>query len=426
MKMTAHRRALDKIYKRRDRYDIPDWQREDVWNEGRKQKLLDSILRGWRLPKFYFLLTNEDPEEYEVVDGQQRLLAIWEFFDNELSLSPDSDVVTGGARLYADLPDRLSDRFDDYEIDYDQIEDAVEEEELKEFFQRLQEGLPLTSSERLNSVHSKLRDFCRTLSDHRFLGDKTSVSPRRYGYFDIVAKVAALEIDGLDTGLRYDDLKSTFESQQGFSESSLAAERLKGTLDTLDLIFPDRDARLRNRTIVQSVSTLVASFRSNEKARLRATEIGRFLDLFLDELGRQVELGQEATDSDFMRFQKTFNANVRSGARMRQEILLRKLLIHDPSFTELLGTESVAASGLDREVARLGELVGSTVTGLNHDYSAVHGRDLFKMTNKTTEALLRLGTPVSDVDVYARLVDDLYFLLHEGPGSRLDASPRSF
>ena len=40
MKMTANRRALDKIYKRRDRYDIPDWQREQVWNKGKKQKLI--------------------------------------------------------------------------------------------------------------------------------------------------------------------------------------------------------------------------------------------------------------------------------------------------------------------------------------------------------------------------------------------------
>ncbi len=30
MKMTAERRALDKIFRRRDRYDIPDWQREEV------------------------------------------------------------------------------------------------------------------------------------------------------------------------------------------------------------------------------------------------------------------------------------------------------------------------------------------------------------------------------------------------------------
>ena len=304
MKMTANRRALDKIYKRRDRYEIPDWQREQVWSKGQKQKLIDSILRGWRLPKFYLVLTNSNPHEFEVVDGQQRLLAIWEFFDNELSLSTDSDSLTGGARLYRDLPDQLSDRFDDYEIDYDQIEDASDEEDLKEFFQRLQQGLPLTSSEKLNSIHSKLRDFCRILSEHRFFTHKTYVSPRRYGYFDIVAKVAALQIEGMDAGLRYDDLRATFEAQQSFSDSSIVAKRLSQTLDTLDLIFTERDTRLRNRTIVQSLSTFVSSMTSIKIAARRAGDLKAFVDFFLDELGRQVEMGQDATDKDFIQFQK--------------------------------------------------------------------------------------------------------------------------
>ena len=63
MKMTPQRRALDKIYKRRDRYEIPEWQREEVWDTAKKQQLIDSILRGWRLPKFYFVKSAED--EYE-------------------------------------------------------------------------------------------------------------------------------------------------------------------------------------------------------------------------------------------------------------------------------------------------------------------------------------------------------------------------
>ena len=46
MEMRADKRAIDKIYKRRDRYEIPDWQREDVWTRKRKQMLIDSILRG--------------------------------------------------------------------------------------------------------------------------------------------------------------------------------------------------------------------------------------------------------------------------------------------------------------------------------------------------------------------------------------------
>lgn len=55
MKMTSDKRAIDKIYKRRDRYEIPDWQRQKVWGRARQQALIDSILRGWKLPKFYFL-----------------------------------------------------------------------------------------------------------------------------------------------------------------------------------------------------------------------------------------------------------------------------------------------------------------------------------------------------------------------------------
>ena len=38
MKMAPERRAIDKIYKRRDRYDIPDWQREKVWKRPGKIK----------------------------------------------------------------------------------------------------------------------------------------------------------------------------------------------------------------------------------------------------------------------------------------------------------------------------------------------------------------------------------------------------
>jgi uncharacterized protein with ParB-like and HNH nuclease domain len=87
MEMKTGTRVIDKIYKRRDRYEIPEWQREVVWGDSKKQNLIDTILRGWKLPKFYFLRITENPEGYEVVDGQQRLSAIYEFSDNELLLS---------------------------------------------------------------------------------------------------------------------------------------------------------------------------------------------------------------------------------------------------------------------------------------------------------------------------------------------------
>ena len=76
MKIERRPRAIDKIYKRRDRIEMPDFQREEVWPDQKKRLLIDSILKGWHLPKFYFRKLEDG--SFECIDGQQRLTAIWE------------------------------------------------------------------------------------------------------------------------------------------------------------------------------------------------------------------------------------------------------------------------------------------------------------------------------------------------------------
>ncbi len=425
MKMTSQKRALDKIYKRRNRYEIPEWQREKVWEKGKKQKLIDSILRGWKLPKFYFLKTGSNPEEFEVLDGQQRLMTIFEFFDDQLALTPESANEFGGDS-YSSLPNDASDNFDDFEIEYDEIEDAGEEEQ-REFFQRLQEGLPLTSSEKLNSAYSKLTDFTRALAKHSFFLKKVTASDKRYGYFDIVSKVAALAIEGIDTGLRYDDLKQTFESQKNFSGKSNVGKRLKATFDCANSIFQDDDPLLKNRTLVQSFATLIYRISENNQLKSRHKQLRKFFEHFIQELTKQVELGQDATDEPYLAFQRTVNANVRGAAKTRQEILLRKLLAFDPTIAELLDPAAVAESGVRAGINDSGNAIAALIGRINDGYSSKHGKDLFKPTNKTAQALTNLGKPISTFKDYQRLIDDLYFVFHEGVGNRLEQKkPQSF
>ena len=50
--------------------------------------------------------------------------------------------------------------------------------------------------------------------------------------------MTALEIEGIESGLRYDDLKSVFESQASFSPRSNVAQRLRAALDYLDRVVP--------------------------------------------------------------------------------------------------------------------------------------------------------------------------------------------
>lgn len=424
MKISFDQRAIDKIYKRRDRYEIPEWQRQEVWSRSKKQNLIDSILRGWTLPKFYFLRSVTTSEEYEVVDGQQRLAAIFEFFDNDLPLADDSAKRFGGT-YYRELPDHLVDAFDDYEIQFDTIEDATDEE-IKLFFQRLQEGLPLSSSEKLNSVSSNLRDFITRLAKHAFF-KKTTTSNRRYGYFDILAKVAAIEIDGLEVGLRYDDLRAVFESQASFSAQSNVGKRIAAALAFVDDGFGSTASVLRNRTIVQSIITLICRLLESKKTTGQENQVAKFLLAFLKELARQVELGQGATDVDYLEFQRTVNANVKSGARIRQQILIRKLLAYDADFVEMLDPALVAESGIRGTVTQDAAAIGRAIAQLNEQYAAKHGSNLFKPTNRTAQAQARIGVPIQDFDGYKTLMEDLYFVFEEGVGERLaGATPDVF
>lgn len=423
MKMISEKRAIDKIFHRRNRYDIPDWQRGKVWGREKKQKLIDSILRGWKLPKFYFIKTAGD--DFLVEDGQQRLTAILEFFANQLPLRPDAAAEFGG-RYYRDLPRKVSDPFDDFEIEYDVIEGATDQE-LKDFFQRLQEGMPLTSSEKLNSVHSKLRDYCLSTSKHPFFKKTVAIPDTRYAHFDIMAKVATIEIEGLDAGLRFDDISRVFSSQTAFAPSSAVGKRIKASLDLLQKAFKNKGSSLRTRTIVQSLITLACKIIATNRAKGHESELRKFFETFMMELADQVEKGQNATDSDYVIFQLSVNANVKGGARTRQEIMLRKLFTIAPELAEVFDPSVIGESGVLGRVSSLGETITELVGQLNNKHAATKGEDLFKATNKTAQALVRIRKAAKDLGAYESLIDDLYFLFRESTGTRLGGSwPTSF
>lgn len=122
MKIQKDKKALDKLYRRRSRYDLqPDYQREKVWREEKAQKLLDTIFKKWDVPKIYLNVVNE--ENFEVIDGQQRLNAIFRFYSNELPLP--KNIEKYGGKYYRKLPDKIKDIFDDYEFDLVLVSDAT-------------------------------------------------------------------------------------------------------------------------------------------------------------------------------------------------------------------------------------------------------------------------------------------------------------
>ena len=161
MKIYKDKKPLDKLYARRNRFELqPDFQRSKVWSLDKERKLLDTIYKGWDIPKVY--LNVIDDENYEVIDGQQRLSAILNVFDNSLTLPIYTNEIAG--LKYYQLEDKVKDKFDDYEIDLVLINDALEEE-IRELFLRLQLSVPTNTAEKLNAIPGKMTKFVKKFNE---------------------------------------------------------------------------------------------------------------------------------------------------------------------------------------------------------------------------------------------------------------------
>ena len=162
---------LISIYGIRERINTnPDFQRPPVWDLARKQLLIDTILRNYDIPKLYWRKIGSQPDKYDVVDGQQRLRAIWEFIDNKFQLPRDADPIEGGEianLIYSQLPDELRRRFDIYNLSVVILTDT-DEDEVREMFLRLQNGLTLKAQEKRNAYSGKMRDYVRKLVSCEF------------------------------------------------------------------------------------------------------------------------------------------------------------------------------------------------------------------------------------------------------------------
>lgn len=85
------------VYSEREEIELsPDYQRiSGVWTREKRQLLIDSLLNGYDVPKFYFHAFTPSRTKgvrtyrYAIIDGKQRLQAIWEFINDELPLAED-------------------------------------------------------------------------------------------------------------------------------------------------------------------------------------------------------------------------------------------------------------------------------------------------------------------------------------------------
>lgn len=206
----------------------PDFQRGEIWTLQKKKKLIDSILRGWRIPPIHVVLNSKSIDE--VLDGQQRLAAIRDFFDNifkvDGNIEPlDSEIAALDGMYYRDLPKEWQRKFRQYSINIVRLTE-YKPEEPAELFYRLNQPSALTSAEQRNAYIGVTRDQVKQLSDLFIsLGGTKEIlgfSNSRLAYDEIISKLCySIEIGTLKRKITSTDISEQYRKGVPFSDECI-------------------------------------------------------------------------------------------------------------------------------------------------------------------------------------------------------------
>ena len=327
---------LKTIYGIRQRINTnPDYQRPAVWTTAQKQLLIDTILRDYDVPKLYWQKTGSKPDTYDVVDGQQRLRAVWEYFDGSFKLPKDADPIDGddaAGCFYEVLPDELRMRLDVYPLDVVVVEDT-DEDEIREMFLRLQNGTTLRAQEKRNAYPGRMRDFVRELSKHPFF-EKVGFKNSRYTYDLIVAQLICLEMAGSPTNVKNADLNKMYQENLDFDFKSTEARSVNRTLTLLDKMFPDKTPELTRYNVISLYCVIAELLRQYVIGEIEDVFYKWFIDFEIARREQEAKSEDEASPEWVSYKEKiSHSTDATDSIRHRMEFMLRNLLETFPTLS---------------------------------------------------------------------------------------------
>lgn len=150
---------------------LPTWQREDNWSLEFKIDLIKSILLNVDIPKFYVTKISDVGDNITyLIDGGHRTRTINEYMNNIFSI-PIDDVYYYfnrlpplskiNAKLLIEQPE-LYKYFTNYKLTIVQY-DSISEVDARFIFNKLQNAVPMTIADVINTYETKLVEFLRDL-----------------------------------------------------------------------------------------------------------------------------------------------------------------------------------------------------------------------------------------------------------------------
>ena len=199
----------------RDQIDFePPYQRKGkLWVDRDKSYLIDSVINRFDIPKIYLADftfgnfnsadLNPNKTSYAIIDGKQRLEALFDFMDNKLVLNNDfiyldDPSLNLGGLNYKDLKSsypKIASKFDNFSLS---VMSVITDQEgmINELFVRLNKSKPLTGSELRSAMKGIVPGLIKNIADNEFFKNKIRFNTARAQDRNTAAKLLLLEFRG--------------------------------------------------------------------------------------------------------------------------------------------------------------------------------------------------------------------------------------
>jgi hypothetical protein len=187
---------------------VPYFQRRDVWARKAKSFLIDTVIRNLPIP-IVIITESINPKTgktiREVVDGQQRIRALLEFYNGQLAILKTHNKELGGA-TFATLPPELQESFRRYMLAVNVLHGATEVDILDIFARLNSYALTLNNQEKLNAkyhgefktyIYRESSAFLDFFKKYRILSNARII---RMGEAEFFSELIVTMIDGLQHG----------------------------------------------------------------------------------------------------------------------------------------------------------------------------------------------------------------------------------
>ncbi len=227
------------------------YQRRSVWSEKDKIRLIETILLQLVIPELFFWKADTDPETGEsithIVDGQQRIKAIYSFINNEFKLKPqfllDADIKAAFSnKFFKDLDTDTRKAFWNYQLMIIEIDSKANREDIITMFNRLNlTDYNLNDQEKRNSMSGEFASLARELSDNPLWDEKrlfTGPDVKRMKDVEFCASLLLLYRKGIIDQTDQSALNQAYEElQTEYKEAESDKVAVCSAIETISSFF---------------------------------------------------------------------------------------------------------------------------------------------------------------------------------------------